>query len=105
MSKKAEWIALLAKHKGNTITIKELSALTSNGDRNILTYDKIYRAYTEGILPGTQLGPEGSGCGITIDIKDAEAYLKSFHFSAEDLTPPTKLLPFPDFSREFSKTA
>ena len=109
MSKKEDWIQRLAEYKaknGDTITIKELAALTWNGKRNVVKYDKIYRAYQEGILPGTQLGPESSGCSITIDVKDAEAYLKSFHFSVEDLTPPSKLLPFPEISRELStKTA
>lgn len=102
MSKKEEWIRRLADYKaknGDTITIKELSALTDNGKRNILKYKKIYVACKEGIIPYTQLGEDGSKCSITIDVKDAETYLKSLYFSAEDLTPPTKPLPFPDFIR------
>jgi len=100
MSKKEDWIQRLAEYKaknGDTITIKELAALTWNGKRNVVKYNKIYRAckYDE-ILPYTQLGEEGSKCAITIDVKDAEVYLKSMYFSAEDLTPPTKPL-FPDF--------
>jgi len=100
MSKKEDWIQRLAEYKaknGDTITIKEIAALTFNGKKNILTYEKIYKDCRKGILPYTQLGDEDSKCSITIDIKDAEAYLKGFYFSVEDLTPPTKPL-FPDFS-------
>ena len=103
MSKKEDWIQRLAEYKaknGDTITIKELAAITWNGKRNVLTYEKIYKDCIKGILPYTQLGEEGSGCLITIDVNDAENYLKGLYFSVEDLTPPTKLLPFPDFSGE-----
>lgn len=99
MSKKEIWLQRLTEYQaknGDTITIKELSAITWNGQRNVVKYDKVYRAYEKGLLPGTQTGPEGSGCSIIIDIKDAEAYLKGFYFTNEDQTPATKLLPFPE---------
>lgn len=102
MSKKEIWLTRLAEYQaknGDTITIKELSAITWNGKRNTMSYEKIYKDCKKGILPFTQLGNEDSKCSITIDLQDAEKYLKGFYFSNEDLTPPTKPL-FPGFVQE-----
>jgi hypothetical protein len=47
-----------------------------------------------------KLGEEGTRCAIGITKPMAKAYIDSFASNNRDLTPPTKVLPFPEADKE-----